>query len=378
LKILIAPNAFKGSLDAVQAAQAIQRGLERSRLHPSCVLQPIADGGDGMLHVMLAQANGRKMYTTVEDPLGRPVKAAYGLIQNGKTAVIEMAEASGLRLLSPEERDPRRTSTYGTGQLILAALDQGANEIIVGVGGSATVDGGLGIVQALGGKLTDESGNEVPRGADGLAVLHRIDVSEMDSRLSDCQVTVPCDVTNTLVGAAEVFGPQKGASPQLVAEIEQSFLHYSNLVEQELGKEISHLPRGGAAGGVSAALYAFLNADLVNGTEYLLAKTGFESDLQEADLLITTEGALDQQTQGGKGPFYVAQRAKEQDKPVIILVGSVPSDYSPEDYSTYDAILPIGPRPQSLDEALQHTAENLERTAYQVGNLLTIKSRRLQ
>jgi glycerate kinase len=373
LKILIAPNAFKGSLDAVQAAQAIQHGLENSQLRPTCVLQPIADGGDGMLEVMLAQANGKKMYATVEDPLGRPVKAAYGLIQDGKTAVIEMAEASGLRLLSAEERDPRKTSTYGTGQLILAALDKGAKEIIVGVGGSATVDGGLGIVQALGGKLTDEDGNEIPHGADGLAVLHNIDVSGMDSRLSVCQVTVPCDVTNTLVGAAEVFGPQKGASPELVAEIEQNFLQYSNLVEQELGKEIAHLPRGGAAGGVSAALFAFLNADLVNGTEYLLAKTGFESDLRDADLLITTEGALDQQTQSGKGPFYVAQRAKEQNKPVIMLVGSVPNDYSRVDYSTYDAILPIGPRPQSLDEALQHTAENLERTAYQVGNLLAIK-----
>ena len=373
MNILIAPNAFKGSLDAVQAAQAIQRGLEKSQLRPSCILQPIADGGDGMLDVMLAQANGRKMYATVEDPLGRPVKAAYGLIQDGKTAVIEMAEASGLRLLSAEERDPRKTSTYGTGQLILEALNQGAREIIVGVGGSATVDGGLGIVQALGGKLTDKNGNEIPRGADGLAVLHAVDVSGMDGRLSNCQVTVPCDVTNTLVGAAEVFGPQKGASPELVAEIEQNFLGYSDLVKEELRKEIAYLPRGGAAGGVSAALYAFFNAELVNGTEYLLAKTGFESDLQEANLLITTEGALDQQTQGGKGPFYVAHRAKEQNKPVIMLVGSVPSDYSPEDYSTYDAILPIGPRPQPLDEALQHTVENLERTAYQIGNLLIIK-----
>ncbi len=373
MQVLIAPNAFKGSLDAVQAAQAIQQGLERSHLPSECTLQPIADGGDGMLDIMLSQTDSQKLYATVEDPLGRPVKAAYGLIQEGKVAVVEMAEASGLRLLTPDERDPRKTSTFGTGQLIQEALAQGVEEIVLGVGGSATVDGGLGIAQALGTKLTDEEGNEIPRGADGLAVLHNIDTTNLDERLQHCTITVPCDVTNTLVGAAEVFGPQKGASPELVADIEQHFLHYSNLVKEQLGKDIAHLPRGGAAGGVAAALYAFFDASLVNGTEFLLAKTGFRQALNRANLLITTEGALDQQTQGGKGPFYVAQQAKEQDIPVIMLVGSIPDDYSPQDYSEYDAIFPIGPRPQSLEEALAHTAQNLERTAYQLGNLLAIK-----
>ncbi|MEM6844366.1 MAG: glycerate kinase [Bacteroidota bacterium] len=373
MKVLIAPNAFKGSLDAVAAAEAIQRGLEMSHLKPTCLPQPIADGGDGMLEVMLAQTDSQKLYATVEDPLGRPVKAAYGLIQDGKVAVIEMAEASGLRLLSSNERDPRKTSTFGTGQLILEALAQGVEEIVLGVGGSATVDGGLGIVQALGAKLTDKKGNKIPRGADGLAVLQNIDASGLDERLPHCIITVPCDVTNTLVGAAEVFGPQKGASPELVAEIERYFLNYSNLVKEHLEKDIAHLPRGGAAGGVAAALYAFLNAKLVNGTEFLLSKSGFHTALHQADLLITTEGALDRQTQEGKGPFYVAQQAKAQGKSVIMLVGSVPQDYSPQDYSDYDAILPIGPRPQPLEEALMHTAQNLERTAYQIGNMLTIK-----
>ncbi|MGB3586055.1 MAG: glycerate kinase, partial [Tunicatimonas sp.] len=349
------------------------RGLEQSKLHPECTLQPIADGGDGMLEVMLSQTNSQKKYATVEDPLGRPVQAAYGLIQNGKTAVIEMAEASGLRLLTADERDPRKTSTFGTGQLIQEALNQGVDEIVLGVGGSATVDGGLGIAQALGAKLKDEHGNEIPRGADGLAVLYSIDVSGLDSRLEHCRITVPCDVTNTLVGAAEVFGPQKGASPELVVEIERHFLRYSSLVQKHLRKEIARLPRGGAAGGVAAALYAFFGADLVNGTEFLLAKTGFQTALDQADLLITTEGALDQQTQGGKGPFYVAQQAKAQQKPVIILVGSVPKDYAPKNYLEYDAIFPIGPRPQLLSEALANTAKNLERTAYQIGNLLAIK-----
>lgn len=373
LKILIAPNAFKGSLDAVEAAQAIQQGLEKSSLSPRCILQPIADGGDGMLGVMLAQTESQKVYAEVEDPLGRPVSAAYGLIQGGKTAIVEMAEASGLRLLTTEERDPRKTSSFGTGQLIKAALDQGVREIVVGVGGSATVDGGLGIIQALGGTLTDEQGITISRGADGLAALHSLDISQLDPRIQTCRVTVACDVTNTLVGAAEVFGPQKGASPELVAEIERHFLRYSQLVEDHLGKEIAYLSRGGAAGGVAAALYAFLNARLVNGTEYLLAKTGFQAALDQADLLITTEGALDLQTQSGKGPFYVAQQAKKQNKPVVMLVGSVPHDYSPADYPDYDAILPIGPRPQALSEAMQHTAANLERTAYQLGNLLAIK-----
>ncbi|MEQ9438889.1 MAG: glycerate kinase [Cyclobacteriaceae bacterium] len=373
MHILIAPNAFKGSLDAVQAAQAIQRGLENSPLRPSCQLQPIADGGDGMLEVMLAQTKSEKVYAEVEGPLGKPVNAAFGLIQDGKTAVIEMAEASGLRLLTLAERDPRKTSTFGTGQLIRAALDRGVTEIVIGLGGSATVDGGLGIAQALGATLTSKNGQPISRGTNGLAELHRINTAQVDARLRSCRIVVACDVTNTLVGAAEVFGPQKGASAALVAEIERHFLRYSQLISDHLGKDIAYMPRGGAAGGVAAALHAFFNADLVNGTEYLLAKTGFKSALQEADLLITTEGALDQQTQSGKGPFYVAQQAKEQQKPVVMLVGSVPHDYAPKYYQQYDAIFPIGPRPQSLDEALPQTAENLERTAYQVGSLLAIK-----
>lgn len=373
MKILIAPNAFKNSLDAVKSAEAIAKGLSSSKLEVECLQQPIADGGDGMLTVMLSQEGGEIKKVEVEDPLGRKVEAAFGLINKGKTAVIEMAEASGIRLLNSEELNPMKASSIGTGQLMKAALDMGAKEIVIGLGGSATVDLGLGMAQALGVKMYDGNGQPIPAGGEGVQALEEVNLEDVDSRVKDVKIIVTCDVTNKLLEAPSVFGPQKGADESMVEILEKQFERVAKLLEEKLGKDIMKLDSTGAAGGLGAALYGFFDAELVDGTDYLLSRTGFHKDLAEADLVITAEGALDKQTQAGKGPFYVASQAKKQNKSVIMLAGSLPKDYQPKDYEVYDAIFPIGPRPQSLDEALAHTTENLERTAYQIGNMLALK-----
>lgn len=372
MKILVAPNAFKNSLDAVQAAEAICQGLRNSPLACECLLQPIADGGDGMLSVMLSQQDGEVREAEVDDPLGRKVKARYGLIHRGRTAVIEMAEASGIRLLRKEELNPMKASSFGTGQLMKAALDAGAEELVIGLGGSATVDLGQGMAEALGFHFLDADGRETGRGGAALAKTARIDTSRVDERLAHTRIIVCCDVNNTLMEAPAVFGPQKGANDRMVQELEKYFDHFAGLAEQQLGKNVKDTRHGGAAGGLGAALHGLLGAELVEGTGYLLARTGFREDLVNAELLITAEGALDRQTLSGKGPHYVAKQARARHLPVIMLAGSIAPDFSPEDYGVYDVVLPIGPRPQPLEEAMRHTAENLARTAFQVGGMLAI------
>ena len=373
MKILIAPNAFKNSLDAVAAAQAICRGLQQSRLTCECLQQPIADGGDGMLTVMLSQEGGERRMVRVDDPLGRPVEAEYGLLKSGKTAVIEMTEASGIRLLKTDELNPMKASSYGTGQLISAALDAGVKEIIIGVGGSATVDLGLGMAQALGVLLMDEEGRSISRGGEGLQQLQTIDMSGLDERIKNTRIIITCDVTNVLLEAPSVFGPQKGADEKMVRQLESGFAKAGAIMESSLEKSIIDMKHGGAAGGLGAALHAFLDAELVNGTDYLLSRTGFHQALSDADIIITAEGALDVQTQAGKGPFYVANAARQLKKPVFVLAGSIPEDYSLDKYSVYDVVLPIGARPEPLKEAILNTDTNLERTALQIGNVLSLK-----
>ena len=376
MKILIAPNAFKNSLDAVAAAEAICRGLEKSRLDCECMQQPIADGGDGMLTVMLSQEGGEMRKAKVHDPLGRPVEAEYGLLKGRKTAVIEMAEASGIRLLKTDELNPMKTSTFGTGQLIGAALDAGAEEIVIGIGGSATVDLGLGMAQALGVQFLDENGNPVSWGGEGLTQLRKIDMRGLDERICETRIIITCDVTNTLLEAPSVFGPQKGADEAMVKLLEEQFERVGKLMETSLNNEVIHVRHGGAAGGLGAALHAFLSAELLDGTDYLLSRTGFHDTLAEATIVITAEGALDMQTQSGKGPFYVANAARKQGKGVFMLAGNIPRDYDPDKYDVYDVVLPIGPRPEALEEAMKNTAENLERTALQIGNMLVLKTKK--
>lgn len=374
MNILIAPNAFKGSLSAVDAAACIARGLARSGLDCTIDQMPIADGGDDTLAVLMA-AGGQAHQAMVEGPLGEPVQATWGMLPDGQTAVVEMARASGLKLLRPAERDPLRASTFGTGQVIAAAVEAGARRIIVGVGGSATVDGGAGCVQALGVHLLDTQGNEVPRGGGALDRVRWIDTGGLLPALKGVSVKVACDVTNPTLGpngAAAVFGPQKGATSEQVALLENNLRHFFTLTAQQIGVDVRDLPRGGAAGALSAGLAAFLGAELCSGIDLVLDALDAERRLDGVSLVITGEGRLDVQTLGGKGPVGVAHLARAHGIPVIALAGSVGDDEAALHTAGFDAILSIVPGVISLEEAMARAADLLERAGERVGRLLRL------
>lgn len=376
MHILIAPNAFKGSLGALEAAEAIKSGFLKSKLQPVCSTFPIADGGDGTMEILINKLGGRMVNVLVEDPLQRPVEARYGWRAESKTAIIEMASASGIKLLANNELNPWKTSSFGTGQLIVHALEKGAKTIIIGLGGSATVDGGTGILQAVGVRLLNKNGKNIGKGAQGLAELAQLDLQQIHPAIEGCKIIVACDVVNPLLGengAARVFGPQKGASPEMVDQLEIDLAQFSKMVQEKLHKNIGSLKHGGAAGGVSAALWAFFNAELVSGIDYLLKAIGFEEALQQADLMVTAEGRIDSQTFGGKGPMGAALLARKHQVPVIMLAGQVPAQIDPTDLSLADAIFSISQGPCLLEEAIKYTEKDLERTAFQIGNLLSLK-----
>jgi len=374
MNILIAPNAFKHSLTAGDAARAIAQGFEQSRLDCSCQLFPVADGGDGTGTLIIKQLKGQPVTVETADALGREIDAIFGLIDNETTAVIEMAAASGLRMLKEDERDPLRATSYGTGLLIKAALEHGVKCIILGMGGSATVDGAMGMLIALGVQFKDSNGHLLDTPAQ-LTALQSIDVSRLDHRLQYCHITVLCDVDNMLLGdegAAAVFGPQKGACEEDVKLLDQALTRLAEVALNTTGKHMATVKYGGTAGGAAAGLYALLNAELVNGGAYFLQLTGFETALQQADLVITGEGTIDQQTLQGKAPFAVASAAKRHLLPVIGLAGAVPLEQDTELYRYFDALLAIGNEPADLPIALHHTYDNLRRTACQLGNLVAL------
>ncbi|MBN1963029.1 MAG: glycerate kinase [Anaerolineae bacterium] len=376
MNILVAPNAFKGALSAMQAADAIARGLRRSGLACALDLMPIADGGDDTMDVLTVQG-GQVHAVTVEGPLGRPVTAAWGLLADGQTAVVEMARASGLKLLRDDERDPLRTSTYGTGQLIAAAVAAGANRIIVGVGGSATVDGGAGCAHALGVRLLDASGQTVPRGGGALGGVRTIDMSGLlePLRMGRVQVQVACDVENPTLGptgAVAVFGPQKGATPAQVELLESNLRHFFTLVAEQVGVDVRDLVGGGAAGALSAGLAAFLGAELQSGIDLVLDALGFAERLVGVDLVITGEGRMDSQTLGGKGPFGVALAARARGIPAVALAGGLGDGEDALLDAGLAAILPVAPGPIPLAEALADADELLERAANRLGRLLAL------
>jgi len=354
MKIVIAPNAFKNSLTAEAAAAAILEGLEQSRLRFTAECFPVGDGGDGTGDLLIKRLGGTLIATPTLDPLGRPRNAFFGLA--GDTAIVEMASASGIRLLRRQELNPLQALSTGTGDLMLAALNHGARHIILGMGGSATVDGGVGILTALGVRISE----------------NHIDASGLDPRLSATRITVLCDVNNPLLGprgAATVFGPQKGATPEAVEQLEARLQHFAGLVHQTTGKDIATLPRGGTAGGAAAGLYGLLNADLVNGIDYFLQLTAFDKTLEAADWVITGEGSLDEQTLQGKGPYGVAIHARQKGIPVIGLAGRLPQNTEQLD-EYFDALFPINHRLVHPAQALEHTAANLAATAKAIGNLL--------
>lgn len=378
MHILISPNAFKHSLTADEAAKAIAVGLLQSNLDCTCECFAIGDGGDGTAELIIKKCRGQIQSTEVNDALGRKINATYGLIDDGKTAVIEMANASGLRLLKHEELNPLVATSYGTGEQIKAALNKGAEKIIIGMGGSATVDGGVGILKALGIQFLDAEEKALDNLPGSLQDLAKVDATNLDERVAQTEIIVLCDVDNLLLGpngSAAVFGPQKGASAEGVHKLNSCLTKLAEVALHQTGNDMAAIKYGGTAGGAASGLFAFLNAKLVNGIDHFLELTGFEQSLKKCDLVITGEGCIDEQTLQGKGPFGVAAGAKKMNLPVIALAGKVPSENNEALQQYFDVLLAIGNQPCNMPDALAHTAENLSRTALQLGNLLAIKKK---
>jgi glycerate kinase len=379
MKIIAAPNAFKESLSAVGVAQSIARGVHRVLPQAEVVQVPMADGGDGTVEALVAATGGRIIQRRVTGPLEEPVNAYFGLLGDGHTAVVEMATASGLHLVPKNKRNPMKTTTYGTGELIAAALDQGAKKVIVGIGGSATVDGGAGMAQALGCSLLDEGDRDIPRGGQGLAQLSRVDISKRHSKLSGIQTMVACDVDNPLTGphgAPAVYGPQKGATPEMVQQLDGYLANFARIVKRDLGLEIDTVPGAGAAGGLGAGLMAFLGAQLKSGVEIVIEASKLEEKLAGADLVITGEGKLDRQTAFGKAPVGVARLAKKYGIPVVALAGALADDAGEVLDHGIDAIFSIVPRPMPLEEAMKKTDEFVARAVEHIIRLMMLKVNR--
>ena len=367
MKIIICPDSFKGSLSAIEATEAIAQGiwfaykpLKLTR-KVELVKIPLADGGEGTVEALVRATNGRTNKVRVLDPLLRQISSFYGISGDGKTAVLEMAAASGLPLLKESERNPLITSTYGTGQLLLAAIKKGVEKIVIGIGGSATNDGGVGAMNALGAKFLDKHGVEIPPGGLVLAKLARIDVSEFKFPLNKIKVEVACDVTNPLcgkLGASTVFGPQKGATPDMVKQLDAALTNYAKILKKDLGKDVELMPGAGAAGGLGGGLAAFLNAKLRSGIDMVLDAADFDKALSNADLVITGEGKIDEQTAYGKTIGGVLKRAAKYQVPVIAVAGSYQGNLQTLYQAGLRAVFSIINEPMPLDYAMQH-AEKL-------------------
>ncbi|WP_031513753.1 glycerate kinase [Desulfofalx alkaliphila] len=369
MKIVIAPDSFKESLTAWEAAAAMERGFREELPAAEIVKVPMADGGEGTVQSLVDATGGKILKKVVTGPLGQPVEAFYGILGSGKTAVIEMAAASGLHLVPAARRNPLVTTTWGTGELILAALDEGVEHIIIGIGGSATNDGGAGMAQALGVKLLNHGGSDIAYGGGALAELSSIDMSVLDKRLKKVKLEVACDVDNPLVGpngASAVYGPQKGATADMVNTLDQNLTNYANVIEKQLGKEVKNLPGAGAAGGLGAGLVAFFNAELKRGVEIVIAATNLEEDVKDAALVVTGEGAINKQTIQGKVPVGVAKVAKKYKIPVIAIAGLLAEDSPVVHRHGIDAIFSCINTVCSLEEALANAEENIYRCAKNV------------
>ncbi|MHB8926479.1 MAG: glycerate kinase family protein [Bacillota bacterium] len=359
LKVIAAPNSFKGSLNATSVAEAIAEGVRRVDPEAECRLIPLADGGDGTVRAFLAAMGGTAVARRVTGPLGEPVEAAFAILPDGKTAVIEMAAASGLVLVPTDRRDPMRATTYGTGQLVRAAIDLGCRKIIVGIGGSATVDGGAGLAQALGARLLDRTGRELPSGGGALAGLDRIETGEFDRVVAGVELTVASDVDNPLCGsngAAAVFGPQKGATLEMVAALDRALAHYGRILARDLRRDVAGRPGAGAAGGLGAGLMAFFGARLTPGIDLILDLVGFREQLPWADLVFTGEGRVDGQTVRGKGPYGVARAAAEAGRPTVVLAGSIGPGAGELEKVGQTVVLPIVDGPMPLEVAMEDAA----------------------
>ncbi|EOC0122407.1 glycerate kinase [Cronobacter sakazakii] len=378
-KIVIAPDSFKESLSAMDVAKAIEAGFREIYPQAHYVCVPMADGGEGTVEAMVAATGGQIITTPVTAPLGNKVDGFFGLLGDGETAVVEMAAASGLHLVPTAQRDPRITTSYGTGELILAALERGVKAIIIGIGGSATNDGGAGMMQALGARFLDGEGRELAHGGAALAGLERLDLSTLDPRLAQVSVTAACDVDNPLCGekgASAVFGPQKGATPAMVTELDAALRRFGEQLEAATGKAIISAPGAGAAGGMGAALLGMLNAELRPGIEIVIESLGLAQAVRDADLVITGEGRLDSQSIHGKTPVGVARVAKQFQRPVVAIAGSLTPDYQIVHEHGIDAAFSVIDRIVTLQEALDDAARNLRVTARNVAALWRLAENR--
>ncbi|MGV4276673.1 glycerate kinase [Citrobacter farmeri] len=373
MKIVIAPDSYKESLSALEVANAIEQGFREIWPDADYVKIPVADGGEGTVEAMVEATTGRIVEVDVTGPLGEPVTAFYGLSGDARTAFIEMAAASGLEQVPVTLRDPLKTTSWGTGELIRHALDVGVDHIIIGLGGSATNDGGAGMVQALGAKLLDAQQNDIGQGGAALEALSQIDISQLDKRLAACRIEVACDVTNPLTGkegASAVFGPQKGATAETIDRLDTALAHYAQIIARDLKVDVLELAGGGAAGGMGAALYAFCGAQLRRGIEIVTDALQLDACVADADLVITGEGRIDSQTIHGKVPVGVAKVAKRYHKPVIGIAGSLTADVGIVHEHGLDAVFSVIYTVCTLDDALKNAAENVRMTARNVAATL--------
>jgi glycerate kinase len=378
MKVVIAPDSFKDSLDAAGVARAIASGLANVWPQAELIECPMADGGEGTLEAIVAASHGELRRQVVRGPLGASVEATWGWLPQSRTAVIEMAQASGIQLVPSAQRDACRSSTWGTGELIAAALASGAKRIVLAIGGSATNDGGSGMLRALGLRLLDANGQPLAEGGLALAQLARIDASDLDPRLAEVQVEVAADVDNPLCGpngASAIFGPQKGASPEQVQALDQALGHFADHCAQLLGKDVRDQPGSGAAGGMGFAAKAFMGAQFRPGVEVVAELAGLDALVQGADLVITGEGRFDAQTLRGKTPMGVARVAKRHGVPVVVLAGTLGGGYEQLYEHGIDAAFALASGPMTLEQACKQAGELLEARAGDVARLWQVARR---
>ncbi|NDL68748.1 glycerate kinase [Anaerotalea alkaliphila] len=373
MKIVIASDSFKGSLSAKEVGEAIARGIKKSSPSIETVNVPMADGGEGTVSAMVDATKGCFVEVEALDPLGRKATAVYGLLSDGETAVIEVASVIGLPLLSLEERDPDRTSTYGIGEMILDAMERGCKRFIIGLGGSSTNDGGVGMLKALGARFCDQKGNALEPRARELKNLRSIDLSGLDPRLFEASFRVACDVENTICGpqgASKIFGPQKGADDSLVLQLEEALKQYAAVLGETIGSNLFEIKGGGAAGGLGVAFHAVLGAELERGVEIVKDVIGLERHLEDAQLVITGEGRMDGQTVFGKTPHGVARSAKKYGLPVIGIAGGLGADADVLYGHGFDALFGIADAPMRLEESMGRSGELLEKAGRNIVQLI--------
>lgn len=375
LTIVLAPDSFKESMTAKEVCESMEAGIKKINKDITCIHVPMADGGEGTMQSLVDATCGKIYSLNVVGPLGDEIEAEYGILGDGEIGILEMASASGIHLVPKEKRNPLITTSYGTGQLIKACLDKGVKKLLIGIGGSATNDGGAGVVQALGGKLLDKDGNELEFGGGELKKLHKIDLTNFDNRLKDVKIEVACDVNNPLCGekgASNVFGPQKGATPEIIDLLDDSLNHYASVIKEQIGKDVLNVPGAGAAGGLGAGLMAFLNGELKKGIEMVIEYSKLEEKVKDADMVWTGEGSIDFQTQYGKTPIGVAKIAKKYNKPVIALAGRVGDNIDVLYENGIDSIFGIIRELTDLDKALLNGKKNIQKTSEDIVRLINL------